>query len=140
MVRINDQLDIPESEFSFRYSRSSGPGGQNVNKVATKVTLLFQVAESATLDDAQKTRISERLATRISKGGVLHVTSERHRTRSANQRDAVHRFANLLATSLKPRKRRRKTHVPTSAKRRRLESKRRRSEKKRLRSRPTPDD
>jgi len=140
MIRINDHLQIPEREISFRYSRSSGPGGQNVNKVATKVTLLFPLDESATLDEGQKNRIADRLATRISKDGVLYVTSERHRTRSANQKDAIGRFAELLATALKPRKRRRKTHVPTSAKRRRLESKRRRSEKKRLRSRPSTDD
>jgi ribosome-associated protein len=140
MVRIDDSLEIPERELSFRYSRSSGPGGQNVNKVATKVTLLFSVADSTVLDDGQKARINHRLGTRISKDGVLHVTSERHRTRSANQRDVINRFAELLSAALKPRKRRKKTRMPAAAKRKRLESKRRRSEKKRLRGRPTTDD
>jgi ribosome-associated protein len=140
MVRINDDLDIPEREIGFRYSRSSGPGGQNVNKVATKVTLLFSVADSTVLENDQKARITHRLAGRISKAGVLHVTSERHRTRSANQRDVINRFSELLSNALKPRKRRKKTRVPSSAKRKRLESKRRRSEKKRLRGRPTTDD
>ena len=135
-----DDLEIPDSEISFRYSRSSGPGGQNVNKVATKVTLLFQVAESRVLSDGQKAMISERLGTRISKDGTLHITSERHRTRSANQRDVLSRFADLLAEALTPEKTRRRTRAPSSAKRRRLESKRRRSETKRLRRRPTPDD
>jgi ribosome-associated protein len=140
MVRIDDSLEIPDRELSFRYSRSSGPGGQNVNKVATKVTVLFSVADSSVLDANQKARITRRLATRISKDGVLHVTSERHRTRSANQRDVINRFSELVSAALKPRKRRKKTRVPSSAKRKRLESKRRRSEKKRLRGRPTTDD
>ncbi len=140
MVRINDDLEIPDSELDFRYARSSGPGGQNVNKVATKVTLLFPVQTSSVLDDDQKRRIADRLANRISKDGVLHVTSERHRTRSANQRDAADRFAELVAGALKPRKRRRKTTVPSSAKRRRLENKRRHSDKKKLRGRPTGDE
>ncbi len=140
MVRVNEFLEIPESELDFRYSRSSGPGGQNVNKVATKVTLLFDVGNSVVLDDEQRRRIEQRLANRISKDGVLHVTSERHRTRSANQRDALDRFAELVAQALTPRKRRKKTGVPNSEKRRRLESKRRRSGKKKLRGRPVADD
>jgi ribosome-associated protein len=89
MVRVNENLEIPDSELSFRYSRSSGPGGQNVNKVATKVTLLFAVGESTTLTAEQKALLGERLANRIAKDGVLHLSSERHRTRSANQRDAI---------------------------------------------------
>jgi ribosome-associated protein len=140
MIRINNNLEIPDGELSFRYSRSSGPGGQNVNKVATKVTLLFAVADSAALSDHQKAVVAERLANRIAKDGVLHLSSERHRTRSANQRDAVGRFAELLAAALRPRKRRRATGVPESSKRRRLESKRQRSERKKARSRPSNDD
>ena len=139
-IRINDDLEISENEISFRYSRSSGPGGQNVNKVATKVTLLFPVVDSAVLSDDQRARIMARLGSRIAKDGTLHVTSERHRTRSANQRDATKRFAELLAEALVPEKERRRTRIPSSAKRRRLESKRRRSETKRLRARPTADD
>jgi len=140
MVRINDNLEIPDGELAFRYSRSSGPGGQNVNKVATKVTLLFAVADSATLSEHQKAVIAERLANRIAKDGVLHLSSERHRTRSANQRDAVERFAQLLSAALAPRKRRRATGVPEASKRRRLEAKRQHAERKRLRSRPPADD
>jgi len=140
MVRVNENLEIPDGELGFRYSRSSGPGGQNVNKVATKVTLLFAVADSATLSEHQKAVIAERLANRIAKDGVLHLSSERHRTRSANQRDAVERFAQLLATALRPRKRRRATGVPEASKRRRLEAKRQHAERKRLRSRPPADD
>ena len=140
MVRVNEYLEIPDGELAFRYSRSSGPGGQNVNKVATKVTLLFAVADSAALSEHQKAVIAERLANRIAKDGVLHLSSERHRTRSANQRDAIERFAELVATALRPRKRRRATGVPEASKRRRLEAKRQHAERKRLRSRPPADD
>ena len=140
MVRVNENLEIPDGELGFRYSRSSGPGGQNVNKVATKVTLLFAVADSAALSEHQKAVIAERLANRIAKDGVLHLSSERHRTRSANQRDALERFAQLLAAALAPRKRRRATGVPEASKRRRLEAKRQHAERKRLRSRPPADD
>ena len=140
MVRVNENLEIPDGELGFRYSRSSGPGGQNVNKVATKVTLLFAVADSATLSEHQKAVIAERLANRIAKDGVLHLSSERHRTRSANQRDAVERFAELVARALRPRKRRRATGVPEASKRRRLEAKRQHAERKRLRSRSPADD
>lgn len=140
MVQINEHVEIPDSELTFRYSRSSGPGGQNVNKVATKVTLLFPVLESAALTGEQKSRLEERLANRISKDGTLHVTSERHRTRSANQRDAVQRFAELVAEALTPPRARHATRVPASSKRRRLERKRRRGATKKLRERPTIED
>jgi ribosome-associated protein len=140
MIRVNDELEIPSSEISFRYSRSSGPGGQNVNKVATKVTLLFDLQASRVLTDQHKELIEERLANRISSDGVLHVTSQRHRTRSANQKDVEARFAELLGRALEQRRRRKRTRAPSSAKRRRLENKRRRSEVKRLRRRPPEED
>jgi ribosome-associated protein len=140
MSTMIDATHIPESELSFRYSRSSGPGGQNVNKVATKVTLLFDVRSSPSLTEYQRTLLEQRLANRISKEGILHVTSERHRTRSANQREVVTRFRNLLAEALHERPPRKKSGVPTASKKRRIEAKRRRSEIKRLRSRPSESD
>jgi ribosome-associated protein len=136
MLTISDDLKIPDSELTFRYSRSSGPGGQNVNKVATKVTLLFDLRSSPSLTEDQRTLLEQRLANRISKSGILHVTSERHRTRSANQREVVNRFRDLLTDALRERAPRRKTKVPAASKKRRIEAKRRRSEVKRLRSRP----
>ena len=140
MLTIGDDLHIPDSELSFRYSRSSGPGGQNVNKVATKVTLLFDVRSSPSLTEDQRALVERRLANRISKDGILHVTSERHRTRSANQRETVSRFRNLLVEALRQKAVRKKTGVPVSSKKRRLESKRRRAEIKRLRARPDHSD
>jgi ribosome-associated protein len=140
MVTVNDELEIPDRELTFRYARSSGPGGQNVNKVATKVTLLYSVRTAASLTDEQRALIEERLSKRISKDGVLHVTSDRHRTRGANQRAVVERFADLLDDALRERAQRRRTRVPPSEKLRRKEHKRRRSRIKAMRSRPTADE
>jgi len=86
MVVVSDTLEIPDSELSFVTSRSSGPGGQNVNKVDTRVTLLFDVAQSPSLSEAQRALLLERLPGRINKEGVMRVVSQRHRTQSANRR------------------------------------------------------
>ncbi len=123
-----------EDELRFAFSRSSGPGGQNVNKVETRVTLYFDVENSPTLTMTQKQRIEERLATRISKDGVMRVSSQRHRTRPANQDAARERFFELIAWALRREKPRRKTRVSKSAKKRRLDAKRRRGDIKRRRS------
>jgi ribosome-associated protein len=136
MVRITDDLTIPEDELGFDYARSSGPGGQNVNKVETKVTLRFDLRASASLNEEQKERIGEELGTRITKDGILRVTSQRHRTRKANQNATIERFAELLAAALEERAPRRPTRVPRKARQKRLEDKRRRSRTKQLRSRP----
>ena len=85
MLPVDDQLVLPERELSYRSSRSSGPGGQNVNKVETRVTLLFDISGSAVLDETQKELVRQRLATRINKKGVLRVVSQRHRTQNANR-------------------------------------------------------
>lgn len=140
MVAIDERLTIPDAELRFEFSRSSGPGGQHVNRVETRVTLLFEVDASRALDDGQKRRIHERLATRINKEGVLRVVSQRFRTREANRRAATERFAELLARTLAPRRKRVKTRVPAAAERRRLEQKRRQSQIKRRRGRVSEED
>jgi len=136
LVEITEALRIPEDELSFVTSRSSGPGGQNVNKVETRVTLLLDVAGSPSLDAAQKERIREELATRINKEGVLRVSVQRHRTQAENRREAVERLRSLLADALSEDPERRPTRVPRSARRYRREDKRRRAQLKRLRSVP----
>ncbi len=133
-IRINRQLEIPEGELSFTSSRSGGPGGQNVNKVSTRVTLRFDLKNSPSLSERQKRRLESQLSSRISKDGILQVVSQRHRSQAANRLDAVHRFQDLLRQALKPRRRRIRTGVPRSARERRLREKRRRSALKQLRS------
>ena len=140
MPRINDDLTIDDDELRFEFARSSGPGGQNVNKVETKVRLLFDLRRSRSLSSDQRRRIEERLSTRITKSGVWHVSSQRHRTREANRRATIERFADLLADALEEAEPRVRTRVPKAARKRRLESKRRRSQKKAMRARPGEED
>jgi len=127
-------IEIPESEYEFGYSTSSGPGGQHVNKVETRVTLRFDVEASLSLTPWQKRQIHEKLATRINKDGILRVVSQRHRSRLANQRAAVLRFHDLLEEALRRQPPRKKTRVPAGVRRRRVDSKRKRGNRKRERS------
>jgi ribosome-associated protein len=139
-VFINKKLRVPRSDLRFSFSRSPGPGGQNVNKVNTRVTLLFDVHATSALTPGQKTRVLEELRTRIDSDGVMRVVSSRHRTQAANRRATVERFAGLLADALAPRKRRLKTRVPRAAVERRLQDKARRAQRKQQRRyRPTAD-
>ena len=134
MVQIAEGLDIPEEELSFATARSGGPGGQNVNKLETKVTVRFDVAGSPSLSDAQRERLRERLATRITRDGVLQVSSQRHRTQGDNREAAVARFVELLQEALREVAPRKMTRTPAAAKRRRIEAKRRRSQRKQERA------
>ncbi len=126
---------IPEDGLVFRFSRSAGPGGQNVNKVNTRVTLLFDLTASEELTPTEKRRIAAALSGRISSEGILRVTSSRMRSQRANRETATERFYELLAKVLTPQRPRKATRIPYGSRRRRLENKRIRSEKKRLRGR-----
>jgi ribosome-associated protein len=137
MIPIDDHLAIPDEDVTFATSRSGGPGGQNVNKLETRVTLRFDLAGSGALSEEQKLRLRERLATRITRDGVLHITAQRHRTQGANREAAVERFAELLRDNLKEEAPRRKTRPSRAAKARRLDEKRRQSQRKRERGIPT---
>ena len=134
MIAIADGLALPDEELSFATSRSGGPGGQNVNKLETRVTLRFDLAGSPSLSEEQKARLRERLATRITRSGVLHVTAQKHRTQAANRDAALSRFAELVRDALREETPRKKTRVPKAVKRRRIEEKKRRGQRKLERS------
>ena len=135
---VSPTLSIPLSELRFKFHRSSGPGGQNVNKLNTAVELQFDFVHSAALSDEQRQRIAEKLATRLNSTGALSIQSERFRTQGRNRADCLSKLAALLAEALKTQPKRTKTKPSRAAQARRLDSKRRHSEKKK--SRRTPLD
>ena len=134
MIEITDGVFISEDELVFKASRSGGPGGQNVNKVNTRITLFFDVTECEVLSDIQKRRILHRLSTRADKNGIIRVVSQKFRTQKANRRAALGRLQELLREALKTKPVRKKTKVPERARLRRLEEKKRRSMLKRQRT------
>lgn len=138
---ITDQLTLDDSELEFQASPGGGPGGQNVNRVATKVTISFDLVTSPSLNEEQRDLLLRRLASRVTKDGVLQVTSAEHRTQGANRKAAEERIVQLLKQGLRKPKKRKKTRPSRAAKRRRLEGKRRRSKVKKGRSKSWgPDD
>jgi len=134
MIRITDELSIPREELTFTASRSSGPGGQHVNKVSTRVTLRFDVVNSPSLTTDQKSSILQKLATRISKAGVLRVVSQQTRSQKANRDAAMERFVALLQQALEHMPERKPTKPHPAAKQKRLDDKRHRGQVKRGRS------
>lgn len=134
MIVINSRLSLPEDEIRFTFSRSGGPGGQNVNKVSTRVTLWFDVNASASLTDIQKQKISSRLKNRMNESGMLTISSTSFRTQRANREDVVLRFQALIAEALIERPARKKTRPPRRVKEKRLQAKKRKSRIKLIRS------
>ncbi len=139
-VFVQEGLVIPGAEIEVRATRASGPGGQNVNKVSTRIELLYDVETSSVLSEAQRERIRKRLSTRINRAGVLRVVSQKHRTRNQNEVAARERLAELLREALHVQQVRRPSRPTSASRRRRLEDKRRRSGVKHSRRRPTQDD
>jgi ribosome-associated protein len=120
-------------ELFFKTSRSSGKGGQNVNKVSTKVELNFDVAGSALLTPEQKQRIMERLPNRINKENILQVVVQSERSQFRNKELAIEKFKQLIASCFVEKKKRIKSKLPRSVKEKRLNDKKKRGEKKKLR-------
>jgi ribosome-associated protein len=130
VIVVTSSVAVPEHELAFQASRASGPGGQNVNKVSTRVTLLFDVPASRALSAEEKQLVLTRLATRISRSGVLRVTSQRFRSQAANREAAIERFAELLRIALAQAPARRPTTASASAGERRLAEKKRQARRK----------
>jgi ribosome-associated protein len=138
-LRVTGRLEIPESELRWRFSRSSGPGGQSVNTSDSRVELSFDVASSPSLGPTARARALDRLAGRLV-DGVLTVAAEEHRSQLRNRQAARERLAELLREATAPPPPPRRPTRPTrAARQRRLDSKRKRGDTKVLRRRPPVD-
>ena len=133
MLRINNNIEIPESELEFNAIRSSGPGGQNVNKVATAIHLRFDIVASSVLPDEVKSRLLTLRDRRISTDGVINIKAQRSRSQDKNKIDALKRLTDLLQKGLVVPKARKKTRPSRRAKERRLADKARRAQLKQSR-------
>ncbi len=131
-----DEIVIDDRELEFRFIRASGPGGQNVNKVATAVQLRFDAARSPSLPDEVRARLIKLAGRRATSDGVLVIDARRHRTQVRNREDAQARLTALIQKATETHAPRKKTRPTVSSKRRRLESKRRQGAAKRLRGKP----
>jgi ribosome-associated protein len=131
---------IPENELTFSYIRADGPGGQNVNKVATAVQLRFDVRNSPSLSDTVKARLVRLAGKRLTEEGVLIIEARRYREQERNRRDAVERLNHLVEKAQRPPAKRVPTRPTASSVRARLEAKKRRSATKRARKPATTED
>ena len=131
---INPKITIPSDCFGVSHSRSSGPGGQHVNKLNTRVSIFLDVRECPCFSEAQKRTLFTVLKNRMDKQGVLQVSSQQYRSQTANRDAALRRMAELIAAALKPKRIRKKTRVPKRAIERRLQDKKARSKIKQFRS------
>jgi ribosome-associated protein len=140
MLMITPSLQIPDEEIEINFIRAAGPGGQNVNKVATAAQLHFDITASTSLGEAVKQRLRTLGGQRVSSTGVLTIKAYRHRTQERNREDALQRLAELIRAALVAPKPRLKTRVPRSVTRKRLEGKQHRAGVKTTRRKPALED
>jgi len=133
MIRVTDRISIDESEISETFVRSSGPGGQNVNKLSTAVQLRFDVRHSPSLPDDVRVRLERLAGRRLTREGVLVLIAQNHRTQERNRADALERLLDLIREAAVRPIKRRPTKPTRASRERRIESKKRRSGVKRLR-------
>jgi ribosome-associated protein len=133
MIKVTDAISIDENEISYDFVHASGPGGQNVNKVATAVRLRFNVRGSSSLPLDVRERLERLAGNRMTQEGVLILQAQQHRSQERNRRDAFERLVGLIRQAARQPRRRRRTRPTAASRRRRLEAKRHRAETKRLR-------
>ena len=140
MIRVTDTISIDEGELEERFIRASGPGGQNVNKLASAVQLRFDARRSPNLPEDVRTRLARLAGRRMTRDGVLVITAQRHRTQERNRQDALDRLVELIARAAVPPTPRRPTKPTRASRERRLEGKKRRATIKGLRrDKPSAD-
>jgi ribosome-associated protein len=135
MIEIVPGVVLDEAELTFEVARSSGPGGQNVNKVNTRVCVLFDIERSRALDDVQRERIRSKLGSRLTTEGVLRVTSQVERSQLANKARAVARLVELLRAALTVQRARHATRPTRASREKRLDEKKHKAKLKRERQR-----
>jgi len=140
MIQITPTLALDEQELQIAFVQSSGPGGQNVNKVATAVQLRFDVAHSPSLPPEIRERLIELAGNSMTKDGWLVIDARRYRTQEHNRQDALDRLVKWVRAAAVEPKRRRPTKPSRASRQRRLESKHKRGQVKRLRRPPTPEN
>ena len=136
MIAVSDNIVIDEREIEERFVRASGPGGQNVNKLATAVQIRFDAMGSPSLDEATKARLKRRAGRRMTADGVIVILAQRFRTQEANRRDARNRLAALIKAAAVAPKPRRPTRPTLGARKARMDDKKRRGQIKALRGGP----
>ena len=140
MLEVNERIQIPDSEFTFAFSRSGGPGGQNVNKVCSKALLTWDATWSPSIPQDVRERFLLRYRRRITKEGLLQITSQRYRDQGRNTQDCLNKLAELLRSVAVAPTKRKPTAPSRGAKQRRLQDKHVRSDKKQSRRPPNPGD